>query len=89
VPHIAANGIELFYETAGDRSNPPLLLIAGLGVQIVSWPPHFIEALQADHFVITFDNRDIGLSTTFDGAPGIASEVLDAVLNTSPNRCAP
>lgn len=69
---IAANGIVLEYELAGDRSAPPLLLVMGLGGQLTAWDPAFVAALAArGFFVVTFDNRDVGRSTWFDqfGSP--------------------
>ncbi len=59
-----SNGIELEYETFGESEDPPLLLVAGLGAQMVWWNPEFCQSL-ADRgfFVIRFDNRDVGLST--------------------------
>lgn len=81
MPHIAANGVDLYYEVAGNPAHPPVLLIAGLGAQIVGWPPHFIDALIASgHYVITYDNRDIGLSTTFDGGETNPEPVMEAML---------
>ncbi len=66
---VAANGITIEYETTGDVSDPPLLLIMGLGGQLISWHPEFVRALVAKGFyVIRFDNRDSGLSTWFDEA---------------------
>jgi pimeloyl-ACP methyl ester carboxylesterase len=67
VPTAAVNGISLDYETAGDPSAPPLLLISGLGAQRIAWPAALLDALVALGFrVITFDNRDVGHSTWFD-----------------------
>ena len=62
------NGIELEYETFGDQTKPALLLIMGLGVQMLGWDENFCNAL-ADRgfFVIRFDNRDVGLSTHTEG----------------------
>lgn len=61
---VSANGIELEYESLGDQAAPVILLIMGLGMQLVSWPDPFCEALVARGFrVIRFDNRDSGLST--------------------------
>lgn len=75
------NGLEICYETEGDAADPPLLLIAGLGVQLVDWPDHFVGPLiDAGHFVIRYDNRDVGLSTTFDGAPNDPQAIIDALL---------
>lgn len=57
-------GIELCAETFGDRADPPVLLIMGLGMQMVHWPPPLIGALvERGLFVIRFDNRDRGRST--------------------------
>ncbi len=82
VPEINVNDIELFYETAGDPRHPPLLLIAGLGVQLIDWPACFVDSL-VEHglYVISYDNRDIGLSTTFDGGQHDPFAVLDAILS--------
>jgi pimeloyl-ACP methyl ester carboxylesterase len=67
---IARNGdVELAYETFGEEGGEPLLLIMGLGHQMLLWPDPFCEALAAAGFhVARFDNRDSGLSTHFDGA---------------------
>lgn len=67
MPHIKANGLQLSYETFGDKSKPALLLIMGLGGQLVQWPDAFCEALaKAGYHVIRYDNRDIGLSDKLD-----------------------
>ena len=63
-----SNGITLEYEVHGEGD--PLLLVMGLGGQLVAWPASFIAGLVDRVFkVITFDNRDIGLSTKIDAAP--------------------
>ena len=63
-----STGITLEYEMHGDGE--PLLLVMGLGGQLVAWPATFIAGLVDRGFkVITFDNRDIGLSTKIDAAP--------------------
>ena len=66
---VKANGIDIEYETFGSSDDPPLLLIMGLGAQLIFWPDEFCQAL-ADHrfHVIRYDNRDVGLSTWFDDA---------------------
>ncbi|HEX7290671.1 MAG TPA: alpha/beta hydrolase [Conexibacter sp.] len=57
-------GIELCCETFGDRVDPPLLLVMGLGMQMLHWPPGLIARLvERGHFVVRFDNRDRGRST--------------------------
>lgn len=67
VAHV--NGIEVVYDTFGDTAAVPMLLIMGLGNQMISWREDFCAQLAARGFwVIRFDNRDAGLSTKFDGA---------------------
>jgi len=62
-----ANGITLTYETSGDPRDPAVLLIMGLGMQLVSWPQDLVQGLvEHGYYVIRFDNRDSGLSTRFD-----------------------
>lgn len=64
MPIIEANGIKLAYDVQGDLQGEPILLIAGLGLQLISWPETFCAALGRHGFrVIRFDNRDSGLST--------------------------
>jgi len=64
---VAANGITLWYETFGDPGDPALILIMGLGEQGILWPTAFCERLAAGgHYVIRFDNREVGLSQWFD-----------------------
>ncbi len=70
MPRARANGIEIEYDLTGDRSAEPLLLIMGLGAQMIAWDDEFVRALaDRGHFVIRFDNRDVGLSTKFEGVP--------------------
>lgn len=60
------NGVELCVETGGDPKNPAVLLIMGLGCQMLYWRDDFVQKLIAQGFyVIRYDNRDIGLSTKF------------------------
>jgi len=62
--------IELAYETFGDPADPPVLLVMGLGTQMLGWPDELCEDLaRRGHFVVRFDNRDIGLSTHLHAAP--------------------
>jgi pimeloyl-ACP methyl ester carboxylesterase len=63
----AANGIEIAYETVGDPSNPALLLVMGLGTQLIHWDVELCELFAERGFhVIRFDNRDAGRSTYVD-----------------------
>ena len=73
-----ANGIEIEYETAGNKSDPALLMIMGLGAQLTIWPDALFEGLAGKgFFVIRYDNRDTGLSTDFGswGVPNIADAI--------------
>ena len=68
--------IKLEYDTFGNPSSPPILLIMGLGAQMVRWDEAFCQYLAANNrWVIRFDNRDVGLSTKFDeaGVPDVMS----------------
>ena len=66
-------GIRLCYETFGEAENPPLLLVMGLGMQMIAWDEDFCAQLASrGYYVIRFDNRDQGLSThTSDPLPTI------------------
>ena len=69
MPRARANRIEIEYESIGDPEDPPLLLVMGLGAQMILWPDEFCEALaDRGHHVVRFDNRDVGLSTKLDPA---------------------
>ncbi|HXZ85052.1 MAG TPA: alpha/beta hydrolase [Myxococcota bacterium] len=71
------NGIELEYDAIGSPGDPPVLLIMGLGAQLIAWDDEFVLGLaRRGHFVVRFDNRDVGLSTHFDGAPAPPAPLL-------------
>jgi pimeloyl-ACP methyl ester carboxylesterase len=73
---VEANGLEFEYDTFGEADAPPLLLIMGLGAQMISWDEGFCELLAGRGFrVIRFDNRDVGLSTKLDhlGTPELSA----------------
>lgn len=79
MPQANANGLTFEYETFGDKANPPLLLIMGVGCQLVMWPESFCNGLADLGFhVIRYDNRDVGLSSKIDeaGAPNIEAAVM-------------
>jgi pimeloyl-ACP methyl ester carboxylesterase len=76
---ISANGISLVVDDLGPPSGEPLLLIMGLGMQLLGWHEGFVATLVQRGFrVVRFDNRDIGLSTSLDsaGPPDLAIESL-------------
>ena len=67
---VAANGIELAYETFGDPGAPPAVLIMGLATQMIAWPDELCEGLaRRGLFVVRFDNRDVGESTHLRDLP--------------------
>ena len=69
MPRLRANGIDIEYETIGSRQGQPLLLIMGLGAQLITWEDGFCQELvDRGFFVIRYDNRDAGLSTKLDSA---------------------
>jgi pimeloyl-ACP methyl ester carboxylesterase len=70
--------VELAYETFGDRSDPPLLLVMGLGTQMLGWRTAFCEQLsERGFFVVRYDNRDVGRSTKFSAhRPPTAAQLL-------------
>jgi pimeloyl-ACP methyl ester carboxylesterase len=83
VPHtdparVKANGIELVYDAFGEPDAPAILLIMGLGAQMIDWKDGFCSLLAGRGFhVIRFDNRDAGQSTIFEdaGQPRIATMI--------------
>jgi pimeloyl-ACP methyl ester carboxylesterase len=76
---LSANGVRLEVEDHGSPQGEPLLLVMGLGMQLLGWHEDFVALLVARGFrVIRFDNRDIGLSQSFDqgGVPNLALDSL-------------
>jgi pimeloyl-ACP methyl ester carboxylesterase len=70
MPIAPANGIDICYESFGDPADPTVILINGLGGQLLAWDQGFCELLvQQGHHVVRFDNRDVGQSTWFDDTP--------------------
>jgi pimeloyl-ACP methyl ester carboxylesterase len=87
VPQVNVNGVDIEYVTEGDPSDPALLLVMGLGAQLVTWPEGFVDGLrERGFFVIRFDNRDSGLSTKFDGLPDIMALFAGTDLSSAPYR---
>ncbi len=79
VQTVSANGIDIAYETFGEQGNPAIVLIMGLGTQMIGWPDPLCEALAASgHFVVRFDNRDVGESTHLSEV--IAPSLIDVLL---------
>jgi pimeloyl-ACP methyl ester carboxylesterase len=65
----AANGVQLYYEDNGSTDAPVILLVMGLGAQMIAWPDEMVEALvDKGYRVIRYDNRDVGMSQRMEGA---------------------
>jgi pimeloyl-ACP methyl ester carboxylesterase len=82
VPVAPAGAVEIHYETLGEPEDPPLLLVAGLGAQLIVWSDEFCYGLvDRGFFVVRFDNRDCGLSTILTDADtySISDMAADAI----------
>ena len=76
--------LDLCYETFGDPGAPPMLLVMGLGAQMVLWDDRFCETLaERGFYVIRFDNRDVGRSTILRDA---GDPEPDAAVRARPPR---
>ena len=74
------NGVELAYDTFGDPSDAPLLLVMGLGAQMIRWHEAFCKLLAGKgYWVVRFDNRDAGKSTKFEAAGEFAVQIGEVV----------
>ena len=74
MPTVQANGLSLYYESRGNEGDPVILMIMGLGVQMILWPEPLVDVLvNAGFRVVRFDNRDVGLSSHLDhlGMPNV------------------
>jgi len=71
---IMANGIQLEVEERGRADSPAIIMVRGLGTQLIDWPEALLSGLASAGFrVIIFDNRDVGLSQKFSGLPDIGN----------------
>lgn len=76
---VPANGIDIAYETFGEAGAPPVVLVMGLGTQMIAWPDELCELIAAGgRYVVRFDNRDVGLSTHLTDVR--APDVKDVIL---------
>ena len=77
--HVQTNGLRIAVDDQGPPTAPVVLLIMGLGMQLIAWPQPLVQSLRDQGFrVVRFDNRDIGLSQGFDDA-GVPSMALAAL----------
>lgn len=75
--------LDLYYDDLGDPGDPAVLLIMGLGAQMISWRSEFVSQIaDAGYRVIRFDNRDIGLSSKLDRATARPAPFAKQVLGT-------
>ncbi|MEL6519973.1 MAG: alpha/beta hydrolase [Pseudomonadota bacterium] len=81
MPNARVGELDLCYETFGDQADPAIILIMGVGCQMILWPESLCEGLaDKGYFVVRFDNRDVGLSTSFEqaGRPNIMDVAVAA-----------
>jgi len=79
VPTARNGDIDIHYETTGDPAGPPVLLVHGLGAQLIGWPDDWCQRfVDAGRFVVRFDNRDCGLSTKLTGVRVDLARVMAA-----------
>jgi pimeloyl-ACP methyl ester carboxylesterase len=77
--------VTLCYETFGDPTDPAILLIMGLGTQMIVWREEFCRQLvDRGFFVIRYDNRDCGKSTSMEGAPITTRELITKRVKSPP-----
>jgi pimeloyl-ACP methyl ester carboxylesterase len=84
---VTANSLQLEVRVDGPDYAPPVLLIMGLGMQLIDWPDAFVDELrQQGYRIIRMDNRDIGLSEKLDalGKPSIVMESMKLKLGMTP-----
>lgn len=81
MPVIRANNIDIYYEDNGPADAPVILLVMGLGAQMIAWPDEFVQGLVAKGYrVVHYDNRDVGMSQRMEGAA--APNLLWAMLKS-------
>jgi len=79
MPRAASNGIEIEYETFGEPDDPALVLVSGLGAQLISWDTAFCQGLvDRGFYVVRFDNRDVGHSSRIEVAEDL--DVMSVIM---------
>jgi pimeloyl-ACP methyl ester carboxylesterase len=85
MPYARRGSVELFFDMTGDANHPPVLLVAGLGQQLIGWDTDAVQDLaDQGYFVVRFDNRDVGLSTKLSGEVDLMSVLAAAVMGRTP-----
>jgi len=80
MPTKHVNSIDIAYDTFGNADDRPLVLIMGLATSMIAWPEQFCRLLaKAGHYVIRFDNRDVGYSSKLNdlGVPDLEKMAAD------------
>ena len=78
---LIAHDVDIAYDSTGDINDPPVVLIQGLGAQLVGWEPGLCRRLaETGHRVIRFDNRDVGLSQKFPGVEYMLADMAGDVI---------
>jgi pimeloyl-ACP methyl ester carboxylesterase len=88
--HTTVGGIDIAYNTLGEATDPPVVLISGLGAQLIAWDDDFCQQLvDRGLFVIRFDNRDVGLSSHLAdrSTSDPSAETAGAAPADSPDSC--
>jgi pimeloyl-ACP methyl ester carboxylesterase len=87
MPHALSGDLEIFFDTFGQPDDPPVILIMGLGAQMIVWDEELCHGLvDRGFFVIRYDNRDVGLSSRVESdidegvqiAAGLAGQPVEA-----------
>jgi pimeloyl-ACP methyl ester carboxylesterase len=85
MPQAQVGDVTLEYDTFGHQDGTPLLLIMGLGAQMIHWDDDFCDQLaDKGHYVIRHDNRDVGLSTHFEGDMDMMALMADFLAGKQP-----
>ncbi len=83
---LKANGIAVEVEDMGPKDGPAILLVNGYTSQLINWPAPLLEGLVAEGFrVVRYDNRDVGLSQKFEGAPDPSVTLQDLLAGRTPD----
>jgi pimeloyl-ACP methyl ester carboxylesterase len=82
---VKANGIAIEVEDMGPKDGPTILLVNGYTSQLINWPAPLLTGLVAEGFrVVRYDNRDVGLSQKFEGAPDPSATLQDMLAGRKP-----
>lgn len=80
MPSVAANGIKLEYASSGAPTDPAIVLIRGLGTQMVEWSKRFLTEIEGLGLrVVIFDNRDVGLSSKLEEQYELVDMAADVI----------